>query len=358
MFEWFEKLFSAADFAPHIACIREPSVIWMHIIADLMIGIAYYSIPFSLLKFVKSRKDLAYNWMFQLFGLFIFLCGTTHFVQIWVLYYPVYRFESLLKLITGIISVMTAYFLIRLIPTALKLRSPKEFEESNKRLEKEVQEHKVTLGELRSAQGELQERLQEKDVLIKEIHHRVKNNLQIISSLLNLQVSKVPRENAEAFTQSQNRIQAMAMIHQMLYQTRDLARLDFETYMNEIAKELVTASGRMVELSIHAAGIRLDVDQAVPCGLLFNELLTNSLKYTKNEKPKISILLKIINDNYELTVEDNGPEFPPDLKTRQNDTLGLQLVTALTRQLRGTMTTGTSISLGGALVTVTFPREL
>lgn len=126
MLAWFNNYFvGQTGFMPHGACyLWLPSILWLHVISDMLIVLAYYSIPFALLYFVNKRTDIVYRWIFLLFGTFIFLCGTTHLMSIWTIWYPDYWLFGLLKLITAIVSIVTALLIWPLIPKLLQLPSP------------------------------------------------------------------------------------------------------------------------------------------------------------------------------------------------------------------------------------------
>ncbi len=140
---FFQRLLSP-DFMPHGHCyFWRPDILWLHLISDLFITLAYYSIPVTLVYFVHKRRDVPFNWIFLMFGAFIFLCGTTHIMDVLTTFIPVYRVEGLIKLLTALVSVTTAVLLIPLVPKALALRSPKELEALNQHLQMEIQERRL-----------------------------------------------------------------------------------------------------------------------------------------------------------------------------------------------------------------------
>jgi PAS domain S-box-containing protein len=196
--------------------------------------------------------------------------------------------------------------------------------------------------ERRRVDAQIKASLQEKEVLLKEIHHRVKNNLQIISSLLNLQSKyiKDPR-TLQMFNDSQNRIKSMASIHEILYQSRDIARIDFSEYIRNLMVQLIRSYGdhsKAIEFEINVKNIMLDVDTAISCGLIINELVSNSLKYAFSDKRsgKIHIEMSESTDNVlTLIVHDDGVNFPKEIELGAMDSLGLKLVLALTNRLSG-----------------------
>jgi PAS domain S-box-containing protein len=191
---------------------------------------------------------------------------------------------------------------------------------------------------------QLKKSLAEKEILLKEIHHRVKNNLQVISSLLNLQARYIKDEQArELFKESQNRVRSMALIHEKLYQSKDLARIDFAEYIRDLVMNLFSAyriNSDVITPKVDICGVILSVDVAIPCGLIISELVSNSIKYAFSAGREGEILISLLpegNNGYTLTVSDNGIGFPKDLDIMNTETLGLQLVTTLTDQLQGTI---------------------
>ncbi len=194
----------------------------------------------------------------------------------------------------------------------------------------------------RSAEAQLEASLREKEVLLREIHHRVKNNLQVIHSLLYLQSDairdRVDPLALDAFRQSEGRIKSMATIHDRLYRDNDLADIDFEDYLHALIPDLVRLyDGRArIATEIRAHGSRLGIDAAIPCGLIVNELVTNSLTHAfPDARPgRIEIALARTADNrFELMVADDGIGFPPGADWRNRRGLGLQLVSDLAAQL-------------------------
>ncbi len=224
---------------------------------------------------------------------------------------------------------------------------------ANERLLQEIAERE-------SAEARMRASLAEKDVLLKEIHHRVKNNLQVISSLLYLQSKDLGASPAlERFADSQHRVRSMALVHERLYQSADLAHVDFAGYVQSLMAYLVraysasqrpesggtgaalqTRVGGAVRLLVDVPGdVRLGLDQAIPCGLIINELVSNALKHAfpdPDTMAEIAIGLQVAeNDGLALCVRDNGVGFPPDFDFSAPASLGLQLVRTLAHQLGG-----------------------
>jgi PAS domain S-box-containing protein len=196
--------------------------------------------------------------------------------------------------------------------------------------------------ERRQAEKQIQKSLEEKDILLKEIHHRVKNNLQIVSSLLSLQAGYITDQAALAiFREGQSRVKTMALIHEKLYRSNDLAKTDFAQYVHDLITELFHSYGvnpAIVSLKIHIRNVMLGIDTAIPCGLILNELVSNALKYAflTDQKGNISISLRQGKQGeYLLIVSDNGVGIPEDLNFHETQSLGLTLVCTFVAQLRG-----------------------
>jgi len=207
-------------------------------------------------------------------------------------------------------------------------------------LEQKVKQRTAKLGkevaERKQAEEKIKASLKEKELLLQEIHHRVKNNLQVISSLLKLQSEYIEDKQAfQMFKDSQNRIKSMALIHEKLYKSKDLAEIDFKIYINDLAYELFRSyeiDPSKIALRMDVKDISLRIDVAIPCGLIINELISNSLKYAfpQGREGGIKIALRSINKNkIELKVKDNGIGLPEDFDFRKTKSLGLHIVTIL-----------------------------
>jgi len=195
----------------------------------------------------------------------------------------------------------------------------------------------------KKAEEKIEESLKEKEMLLKEIHHRVKNNLSVISSLLNLQSGYIKdKEDLELFRESQTRAKSMALIHERLYQSEDLKRIDFSDYIKTLASDLFrtyVVDPTRISLKMDLETILLDINTSIPLGLILNELVSNAMKYAfpDDEKGEITIKLKSKDDQYTLTVSDSGVGLPDELDFDRIDSLGLQLVNNLTNQIDGTV---------------------
>jgi len=631
MHEFFRKLFGT-DFAAHVYCLREPAVVWLHAASDAAIAAAYLAIAIALLALVRQRRDLAFRWMFLLFGLFILACGTTHAFAVWTLWYPVYRLEGVVKTLTALISIPTAILLIRLMPEALALPSQAQLREEvtarrgmenevrhlNTELEKRVIErtgeleksridldvNTARLSELTAAldmaqlivrrfdgeiafwsqgasdfygwskeeaigqighrlmqtefpvslttverdlsanvtwAGELKRRrrngapvwvasywvlirgrngapdsvveisndisalkateealraseskaralfenaaqgiltastdgrivtanamveklfgydrgellgqlvevllpesmrdghkgrhaeyeaqrgtrpmglgrdlrarrkdgsefpvevslsfipegrdgiavafvsdislreqsrreaaamvrrleaaLAEKTVLLQEVHHRVKNNLAVIASLLGMQADAIGDGPASRYLmESRQRVHSMALIHEHLYGIGNLKRVRLDEYAEKLASELQISWSPLADITVRveAEPLELSVEQAIPCGLILNELLSNALKYAFPNHRGGQIVVEIARPKagfIAVTVRDDGAGLPEEFDWRNAKSLGLKIVQILARQIGGVIELRRA---GGTAFELTFPFE-
>lgn len=202
----------------------------------------------------------------------------------------------------------------------------------------------VDIRQLKKVEGRLKKSLAEKEILLKEIHHRVKNNLQIVSSLLHLQTRQIEdKKTLEVFKESQNRVRSMALIHEKLYASKDLAKIDFRGYAHTLIDELTRSysiNRRNLDLELQLDKIYLSMDSAIPCGLIIHELVANALKHAFPDKmeERGKLLVKMSNEqgNIRIIVQDNGVGMPESLDVSNAESLGLRLVNVLAQeQLKG-----------------------
>ena len=197
--------------------------------------------------------------------------------------------------------------------------------------------------ERKKAEDRILRSLKEKELLLREIHHRVKNNLQIISTLLSLQSSKSGKINVEdLYMESQNRIQSIALIHEKLYKSDDLAHINFESYVKDLVSDLFDSYGvnsSRIKLNLNIEEVTMGIETAIPCGLIINELVSNSLKhgFSSSETGQINVELRK-DGEYSLIISDTGSPFPEEMDIISNDTLGLELIKNLVIQLDAKLT--------------------
>jgi PAS domain S-box-containing protein len=214
--------------------------------------------------------------------------------------------------------------------------------------------------ESKQALEQIKMSLHEKEVLLKEIHHRVKNNMQVITSLLSLQSKNIKDEQAlSVFQDSQNRVKSMALIHETLYQSKDLSRIDFAEYLQKLVAH-VSRSYRLrpeaVKINIKVDNVSLPIDMAVPCGLIINELASNSIKYAfpADKRGEVNITFGQADAEYILCVSDTGVGLPEGFDPEKGKSLGMKLVRMLTEQLGGELECRNGV---GTTFEIKFPEQ-
>lgn len=323
---WTEHLL-ATNFLPHVYCyLKNPSVVWTHVVADGLIGTAYLAISVTLGYLVyRARRDIPFHWMFLAFGLFIIACGGTHFMEVVTIWIPVYIFSAAVKLFTASVSVMTAAVLPFTVPRILTL----------------VQQAKVS----QQVTAELRASEERKAALLREVHHRVKNNLAVICSLLYLQSSQTKdEETIQVFREMENRVHSMALVHETLYGSKSFSRIDFAQYAKVLATDILSTYGKQIEtnslirLKTDLQPVIMSMDLAVPCGLILNELISNAFKHGFPDGKGGEITISLAADRDQsclLRVDDNGAGLPAGFNLHTRKSLGLRLVRSLTKQIRG-----------------------
>jgi len=205
------SFFVTGPFIPHGHCyLWKPSLVWLHLVSDSLIALAYYSIPLTLFYFVRKRQDLPFSWIFLLFATFIVSCGTTHILEIWTLWYPTYWLSGGVKAITAIVSLLTAYMLVPLVPQALALPSPAQLEQANQALQTQIQRRSHIETELRQAQNQLEQRVQERTAALvhanEQLQHEISDRKAIEAEL---------REREERFSTLFNGMEDWVLVYHL-----------------------------------------------------------------------------------------------------------------------------------------------
>ncbi|HWZ84074.1 MAG TPA: sensor histidine kinase [Terriglobales bacterium] len=312
------------DFLPHLYCyLKNPALIWTNVVADSLIGIAYLAISITLGYLgYKGRRDIPLPWMFAIFGLFIVACGGTHFMEVVTIWIPVYILSAAVKLLTAAVSLAAAVVLPFTVPQIFELvRQAKASQEVNERL--------------RASEAR-------KEALLQEIHHRVKNNLAVICSLFHLQSNQTKDEQSvQVFRDMERRVHSMGLVHESLYSSEHIGRIDFAEYASALAQDILSSHGGdgvAVRMKFKLEPVMMSIDLAVLCGLILNELISNACKhgFPKGSDSEIKLTLRKAPDGKcVLCVEDNGVGVPADLDITTSKSLGMRLVRSLTRQIRG-----------------------
>lgn len=390
---WLSNILSL-EFMPHGHCYYwSPQIIWLHLISDSLIAAAYYSIPVALVYFVKKRQDLAFNWMFVLFAVFILACGTTHLMEIWNIWHGAYVVSGVVKLITALASIPTAVLLWPLIPKALKLPSPAALEQVNRslafevaerrRAEEEVREFNATLEtKVREATAQLQHESQLKDDFLATLSHELRTPLNAILGWARLiKVRKNPEEVEKGVQIIEKNTRAQAqLIEDLLEMSRITAgkvRLDVRKIDLAAVAQSAIAS---IEPAAEAKGIKLTylidpsagevLGDADKLQQVFWNILTNAMKFTP-KGGEVQVFLRKLDSKLEFEVIDSGIGIKPDFlpyvfdKFRQDNSsskrrfgglgLGLSIVKQLVELHGGSVSAKSQGEGQGTTITVTLP---
>lgn len=373
----WDWLMNPSGLTPHGFCLSwAPGLIATHVIADSIIGLAYFSIPLAIASFVRRRPDLQYGWVAYLFVGFILACGTTHLWSIVTLWLPAYGVEGVIKMLTAILSIATAGLLWPLIPKIAALPSAAQLELLNGALAARVADHEATAVRLRAAEAEVRAANQElerrvaertaellevntrltevlaertaaltqRDLLLREVYHRVKNNLQIIDSILVMQARRLSGAEAQqALEALRGRIYALGLVHHQLMESSDLKTFDIAPFLKELSENVFhSVGGGGIGLSVRATPLNVGLDFAIPLGLIVTELVTNALKHAfPDGEGNIEVVLSVSEDGMvELVVADDGRGLGEEdiAATRASASLGVTIVDGLVRQMGGTRT--------------------
>ncbi len=373
-------LFDPSGLTAHGFCLSwAPGLVALHAGSDAIVALAYFSIPGALAAFAARRRDLQYTWVLYLFVAFILACGTTHLMSIVTLWIPSYGVEGLIKLITALLSIATAVLLWPLIPKLVALPSPKQLEGLNRELSARIVEQERTAkllresearvsaanrelerrvaeqtAELRQTNASLSEALEQRtsalkqrDILLREVYHRVKNNLQIVDSLLLMQSGQLADPHAKsALLGLRRRVYALGLVHHQLMDSKNLQTFDIAPFLHQLSSNIVEAGAEHgINLSVQAAPLDVGLDFAIPLGMLVTELVTNALKHAFPDRAgNIAVILERGEDgDVGLIVSDDGQgqaagkaslgaDAPPKVG------LGTSIIAGLVAQLKGTMT--------------------
>ena len=370
-------LLDPSGLTPHGFCLSwAPGLVGLHAGSDAVVGLAYFSIPVALASFAARRQDLQYGWVIYLFVAFILACGTTHLMSIVTLWVPAYGVEGIIKLITALLSIATALLLWPLIPKLLALPSPAQLERLNRELLATLAEQERTTellreseakvsaanrelerrvaeqtAQLREANADLSEALaqrtgalQQRDILLREVYHRVKNNLQIVDSLLLMQSGQLADPDAKsALLGLRRRVYALGLVHHQLMDSKNLKTFDIAPFLRQLSSNIVEAGAEEgVHLSVQAAPLDVGLDFAIPLGMLVTELVTNALKHAfPHGEGNIAVILERGDDgDVALIVSDDGQGRAEGKASPSAPKVGLgtSIIAGLVAQLKGTMT--------------------
>ena len=305
---FLHSIFSGDGFMPHGMCYMwQPGVIWLHIVSDALIALAYYSIPITLVYFVRRRPDLEFGWIYLCFAVFIVACGTTHLMEILNIWHPVYWLSGIIKAITALVSVVTAILLVRLVPKAVVIPSPQQLREAN--------------DDLRSKTRLLEAANQELEAFSYSVSHDLRaplRNIQGFSEILQQESAASFDESAKLYLgRIIHSAQRMGMLIDDLLafskmSASQLTRspVDMSALAEEVARELgeVEAKNRSIEWKI--APLPPVVGDSRLLKQVWLNLLGNAVKFTRNRVPaRIEVGAVERDDSFEFHVRDNGVGF-------------------------------------------------
>lgn len=332
MLEFFAKLFDT-QFMPHRICIGRSEILWLHVITDALIALAYYSIPLTLVYFVRKRRDLAFHWMFLMFGLFIAACGTTHVLNIWTLWTPFYRLEGMVKAITAGASVVTAIVLVPLIPRALALPSPEVLRQLNEALAQEVEDRKQAETKVRELNAELERRVKERTAELQRSNedlqqfayiasHDLQEPLRMVASFTQLLSHRYHGKlDQEADEYIQFAVDGAQRMQKLIGDLLSYARLETgdRVFSPVNMNQVVAEAEENLRHSIQECGAEIQVEplpwvlgDRTKLAQLCQNLLANAIKYRGDQPPRIRVRADRQGRQARFSVEDNGIGIEPE----------------------------------------------
>jgi chemotaxis family two-component system sensor kinase Cph1 len=305
-------------FMPHGFCYQwRPDILWMHVVSDAVVALAYFSIPVTLIYFLRHRRDIPFRWLIGLFAAFIILCGLTHVFGIWTVWQPVYGLEGVVKALTALVSIFTALALVPIIPEALKLRSPAELEAANRQLEAEIESRRAAERRLEEVVENLCRSNEELEQFAYIASHDLQAPLRTVVSFSGLlqqecrgQLSASADEYCRYIVEGGKRMQAQ------IYDLLQLSRINRDAAQPVVVsmRAVLEDATRQLQAMIrdHGAVIvagELPEVMGNPAQLsqLFQNLLGNAIKYqSPGHKPHIRISAERAGDDWHFVIEDNG----------------------------------------------------
>lgn len=309
-------------FMPHGFCYQwRPDILWMHVVSDAVVALAYFSIPLTLIYFLRHRRDIPFRWLIGLFAAFIILCGLTHVFGIWTVWQPVYGLEGLVKAMTALVSIFTAMALVPIIPEALKLRSPAELEAANRQLEAEVESRRAAERRLEEVVENLYRSNEELEQFAYIASHDLQAPLRTVvsfSGLLQQECRGRLGPNADEYCQFivDGGVRMQALINDLL----QLSRVNRDTALPapvSMGEALGDASRQLQGMIrdrgavIEAGTLPVVMGNPVQLSQLLQNLLANAIKYQPaGQTPCIRISADRRGDDWHFVIEDNGIGIP------------------------------------------------
>lgn len=320
VFDFIREIFNPDLFMPHGHCyLWKPGVLFLHIFSDFVIGFSYYSIPFVLYYFARKRTDLPYRWMFLLFAIFIFACGTTHFMNILTIWKPVYWLDGGIKFVTAVASIVTAYLLFPIVPKALALRSPSELERANRKLEETIEELRKTQAELTRSNLELEQFAYIASHDLQEPVRMVAGFSSLLETSLGTNLTREQKEHLEIIEKSSRRMHQLVndlLFFARLGKTRKLAKINSQEVLDNVLlnlKSLIDESGALIT---HPTLPAMTADRT-QLAQVFQNLIVNGIKFQKKQhRPEIKIEYSENEKFHVFSVEDNGIGIKPEYQDK------------------------------------------
>jgi two-component system, chemotaxis family, sensor kinase Cph1 len=318
MWQWLLQ----SGFMPHGFCYQwRPDILWMHVVSDAVVALAYFSIPITLIYFLRHRQDIPFRWLIGLFAAFIILCGLTHVFGIWTVWQPVYGLEGLVKALTALVSIFTAMALVPIIPEALKLRSPAELEAANRQLEAEVESRRAAERRLEEVVENLYRSNEELEQFAYIASHDLQAPLRTVvsfSGLLQQECKGRLSPNADEYCQYivDGGVRMQALINDLLQLSRvnrdtaPPAPVSMGEALGDATRQLqalVRDRGAVIE----AGALPVVMGNPVQLSQLLQNLLANAIKYQPaGQTPRIRISADRRGDDWHFVIEDNGIGIP------------------------------------------------
>ncbi|MGF1608905.1 MAG: sensor histidine kinase [Kiloniellales bacterium] len=380
MFTGISDFFSSENFAPHGMCfIWDPTILWLRVVSDTVIAFSYYAIPLALGYFAIKRRDMVFRHVFWFFCVFVLACGTTHLMAIWVLWNPDYAAEGIVKAATAVASFSALIVLWRIMPEVLTYPSPAQLRLANRELERQITQRRKTEAKVRELNAELESRvvarteelarsnaelqaaLHQHEILLQELHHRVKNNLQTVIGLLNIHAAPIRDAAAlKAVQEATERIQVIALAHRYLYGGDSPDELPLSDYIRELCALLHEANagpGQAIEIETSLEQIQVPIDNAAPLALVLNEIISNALRHAFPDRRQGKITVRLNREEEDpgivsITVADDGIGLPQGFSLETARSTGLRILRSLVQQLNGTLKIESN---GGTIFRLCFP---
>jgi two-component sensor histidine kinase len=324
----------------------------LHMVTDGGIALAFTFFCMLLVRVTRLHQALPYGWVTWLWSLFFGLSATSHFLALHILHPSRPLLSGSVKLLTAVTGFLAMMGLLRALPGLMTSPSRAALQRMQQTLRQQIVRQKNQEDQIRQA-------LNQKETLLREVHHRVKNNLQVVSSLLYLQAQQLNDPNfISLFNESQNRIMTISLLHETLCYGSSVGRINLKDYIRDVVHKLHGTLLGKADIAViieEGPALLINIDAAMSCGLIVNELVTNALQhaYPADAPGSVEVHLKSCTQHITVVVKDNGCGISSTAMRKPSKTLGLSLVQSLAQQLSGTVTFATA---AGTTCTLNFAK--